>query len=360
METGRFDRKSYFTTEFFTVTVFSNSLTSCFFLLLIATNFRKRMSRRDGVISICNFRPVPTRSSNMNFCFPGFVIDKRPVHLSDTMPAIDPSLFGWLLIGKENEKEMFQYLLICLRSIQRDHILCNSFPEIEFPAINLIKNVVPIGPLLSHQRLQFSTLWTEDSSCLGWLDRQPARSVIYVSFGSITLLNQYQLHELAGGLELSGRPFLWVCRPDLMDGSPAVHRDEFAGNLAAGHGCVVKWAPQQKVLSHPSIGCFITHCGWNSTLEGLCNGLPLLCWSYFADQPLNEYLVVDVWKVGLRLLKDKDGIVRKEEIKEKLEKLLNDGGIRTRTMALKNSARKNEMDGGNSCKNFTTFVDLIS
>ncbi|KAF3789879.1 UDP-glycosyltransferase [Nymphaea thermarum] len=290
----------------------------------------------------------------------GFLIDKRPVHLSDTMPAIDPALFGWLHIGKENEKEMFQYLRICLQSIQDDLILCNSFPEIEFPAINLMKNPLPIGPLLSHNHLQFSMLWTEDSSCLGWLDRQPTRSVIYVSFGSITLLNQHQLHELAHGLELTGRPFLWVSRPDLMDGSAVVYPDGFARIVGAGRGCIVEWAPQKEVLSHPSIDCFLTHCGWNSTMEGLYNGLPLLCWSYFADQHLNEYFIVEVWKVGLRVSKDKDGIVRKEEIKDKLEKLLHDDRIRIRAMELKDMARKNEMDGGDSSKNFSTFADLIS
>uniref|UniRef100_A0A5K1FES0 Uncharacterized protein n=1 Tax=Nymphaea colorata TaxID=210225 RepID=A0A5K1FES0_9MAGN len=169
------------------------------------------------------------------------------------MPAVDPALFGWLHIGKEDEKEMFQYLLICLQSIQDDLVLCNSFPEIEFLAINLMKNLMPIRPLLSHNHLQFPMLWTEDSSCLGWLDQQPARSVIYVSFGSITLLNQHQLHELAHGLELTGRPFLWVSRPDLMDGSAAVYPDGFARIVAAGHGCMVEWAPRKEVLSHPSI-----------------------------------------------------------------------------------------------------------
>ncbi|XP_031492204.1 UDP-glycosyltransferase 83A1-like [Nymphaea colorata] len=290
----------------------------------------------------------------------GFLIEKRPVHLSDTMPAMDPAWFVWLNVGQENEKESFQFLLLCLQSIRSDHILCNSFPEIEFPAINLIKNVMPIGPLLSDMHLQPSKLWTEDTSCLDWLDRQPARSVIYVSFGSLTLLNQRQLLELAHGLELTGRPFLWVSRPDLMDGSPAVYPDGFAGTLAAGRGCVVEWAPQQEVLSHPSIACFLTHCGWNSTMEGLYHGLPLLCWSCFADQHLNEYFIVEVWKVGLRVSKGKDGIVRKEEMKDMLEKLLKDERIRMRAMEMKVRARKNVMEGGDSWKNFTTFVDLIS
>ncbi|XP_050946013.1 linamarin synthase 1-like [Cucumis melo] len=87
-------------------------------------------------------------------------------------------------------------------------------------------------------------------------------------------------------------------------------------------GKIVGWAPQQRC--HPSIACFVNHCGWNSTLESLSNGIRFLCWPYFADQFPNESYICDIWKVGLKLKKDKYGIVTRTEIKEKVEKLIAD------------------------------------
>ncbi|KAJ0042059.1 hypothetical protein Pint_19026 [Pistacia integerrima] len=100
------------------------------------------------------------------------------------------------------------------------------------------------------------------------------------------------------GLELSNRPFLWVVRPnitiDMNDAFPVGFLDRFATR-----GRIVSWAPQQKVLEHPSIACFMSHCGWNSTMEGVSNGIPFLGWPYFADQFHNENFIWNVWRVGL-------------------------------------------------------------
>ena len=99
---------------------------------------------------------------------------------------------------------------------------------------------------------------------MSWLDQQPHGSVLYVAFGSFTHFDQNQFNELALGLDLTNRPFLWVVRQD----NKRVYPNEFLGSK----GKIVGWAPQQKVLNHPAIACFLTHCGWNSTMEGLSKG----------------------------------------------------------------------------------------
>ncbi|KAF5957554.1 hypothetical protein HYC85_004779 [Camellia sinensis] len=103
---------------------------------------------------------------------------------------------------------------------------------------------------------------------------------------------------------------------------------------------MVGWAPQQKVLGHPSVACFLSHCGWNSTMVGLSNGIPFLCWPYFAYQFLNQNYICDVWKVGLRFNHDESGIIKQEEIKDKVEQLLSNKTIKARALDLKEVATK--------------------
>ncbi|KAI8029976.1 Cinnamate beta-D-glucosyltransferase [Camellia lanceoleosa] len=102
-----------------------------------------------------------------------------------------------------------------------------------------------------------------------------ANSVIYVAFGSFIVFDQIQFQELALGLEVTNKPFLWVVRPDLTDDNNDAYPKGFI-ERAATRGRMVGWAPQQKVLGHPSVACFLSHCGWNSTMESLSNGIPFL------------------------------------------------------------------------------------
>ncbi|KAF9601897.1 hypothetical protein IFM89_023961 [Coptis chinensis] len=197
-----------------------------------------------------------------------------------------------------------------------------------------------ICPLLASDRLGQPTghFWPEDSTCLAWLDQQPVHSVTYVAFGSTTIFTECQFNEIAHGLELVDQPYLWVW-PDLTRELITSFPDGFRDGVT--HlGKLVAWAPQQKGLAHRSIACFLTHCGWNLTIEGLSLGVPLLCWPYSADQFHNQNFICDTLNVGLRLHKDKNGIITRDEIKVKVQKIYSDEQIRSRANKVKDMAKR--------------------
>ncbi|CAN6477301.1 unnamed protein product [Victoria cruziana] len=294
----------------------------------------------------------------------GFVKDyDKVVDILVEVPPIKPKHLCWVNHKHVNwQVSFFEYLCNSFEAVKRvDHILCNSFEELELPVLRHLKNTaVPIGPLISvGNALPQPSFWAEDLSCIDWLDRQTDGSVIYVSFGGITELSQNQIGEIVLGLELTSRPFLLVCRPGLMDGSADIDPDGFLDRVPK-QGRVINWAPQKEVLSHPAVACFLTHCGWNSVLESLSNGVPMLCWPNFCDQFQNQTYVVELWKVGLALAEDWVGIVRKEEIKEKIEDLLKDDGIRKRIAELKDRARSAVMEvSGDSIWNLQAFASIV-
>uniref|UniRef100_A0A0C9RQF8 TSA: Wollemia nobilis Ref_Wollemi_Transcript_2249_489 transcribed RNA sequence n=1 Tax=Wollemia nobilis TaxID=56998 RepID=A0A0C9RQF8_9CONI len=127
-------------------------------------------------------------------------------------------------------------------------------------------------------------------------------------------------------------------------------------------GCIVSWASQLEVLAHPSIACFVTHCGWNSSQESITMGVPMLCCPYFADQFLNRRYIVDVWKVGLPLNPNNEGIIEKAEFTKTVETLLvGEEGleIRMEVRKLKRIARDGVKEGGTSYNNYNSFVNAM-
>ncbi|KAL6003439.1 hypothetical protein ACLOJK_023667, partial [Asimina triloba] len=164
-------------------------------------------------------------------------------------------------------------------------------------------------------------------------------------------------------LVLSGKRCMWIVRPDLIDdGSEeedGYYPDGFTDRVS-DRGRIVGWLPKQKVLAHPAIACFFTHCGWNSTMEGLGNGVTFLCWPYNFDQLLNMAYITNVWKVGLEVKAESgDGIISRDGMRRKLEGLVGAKEIRARSLELKTSARKNVSQGGSSWKKFDNFVESI-
>ncbi|GLJ57837.1 hypothetical protein SUGI_1381050 [Cryptomeria japonica] len=250
-------------------------------------------------------------------------------------------------------------------------ILFNSFLEIEAPVVETLSKevgVYPIGPLIPPEFLHSTastkvlpSLRKHETECLQWLDKQCTHSVIYISFGSTGIMSEKQVEELALGLDATQRPFLWVVRSDLMKGSEAILPAGFLERVR-DRGCIVSWAPQLEVLSHPSLACFVTHCGWNSVQESITMGVPMLCWPYFADQFINRTYVVDVWKLGLPLDANSQGIREKEEFLKGVEILLeSEQGLEIREEArkLKGIARDTIKDGGSSWNNFNLFLTAM-
>ncbi|CAK9163047.1 unnamed protein product [Ilex paraguariensis] len=210
-------------------------------------------------------------------------------------------------------------------------IMVNSFLDLEPGAFKVLKEegwckppVYPVGPLIQMGSISVG----DGSDCLRWLDKQPIGSVLFVSFGSGGTLSHEQLNELALGLEMSGHRFLWVVRSPPHDKSANASyfgarsiNDPFdflpSGFLerTKGVGLVVpSWAPQVQVLSHGSTGGFLSHCGWNSILESIVYGVPLIAWPLHAEQRTNAALLTDYLKVALRVKPNENGIVERGQI----------------------------------------------
>ncbi|CAA2988006.1 UDP-glycosyltransferase 83A1-like [Olea europaea subsp. europaea] len=293
----------------------------------------------------------------------GRVLKKQMFQLSPAMPLINSETLVWTSIGDlEAQKIMFDTIINNNNSANvADWSICNSSYELEPAALDFIPYCKPIGPLLANNRLGKSGghFWPQDATCLEWLDQQPSQSVIYVAFGSFTVFNETQFQELALGLELTNRPFLWVVRQDIITvQSTLPDMPKGFEDRVRHRGLMVGWAPQQKVLSHPAVACFLSHCGWNSTVEGVSNGVPFLCWPYFADQFFNQTYICDHWEIGLGLDKDEMGIIRKEEIKNKLEQLLTDKRYKRRALNLQAKTMASAT-GGSSHKIFNNLVEWI-
>ncbi|XP_068311666.1 UDP-glucose iridoid glucosyltransferase-like [Pyrus communis] len=219
--------------------------------------------------------------------------------------------------------------------------------------------IFSIGPLHKIEAAASSSLLEEDTSCIGWLDKQSNNTVIYVSLGSVASISEKELAEMAWGLANSKQPFLWVIRPGSVSGSDWIELLPQGFIEAIGErGRIVKWASQREVLSHRAIRGFWSHCGWNSTLESLSEGIPMICLPSFGDQKVHSRYVSLVWKVGIHL----DNKVERGEIERAVRKLMveADGEVmRVRAKDLKEKIEVSLRKGGSSYKLLNKLVELI-
>ncbi|GMI70242.1 hypothetical protein like AT2G36780 [Hibiscus trionum] len=265
-------------------------------------------------------------------------------------------------------------------------VIVNSFEELEteyFESLAKAKkqNVWCIGPVslsnnnnLYNARRGNETLSTDENRCLKWLDSWPPSSVIYVCFGSLNRLTPTQLFELGLALEESKRPFIWVIRGGYKkeEMEECLKEDGFEERIK-GRGLLIRgWAPQVLILSHPSIGGFLTHCGWNSTLEGICAGVPMITWPLFSEQFMNEKLLVQILKVGVGVgvevavpmgEEEFGATVKKEEIMKAVECLMEEGDEgedrRKRANKLAEMASRTVEEGGSSYINITLLIEYV-
>ncbi|KAI7740201.1 hypothetical protein M8C21_031115 [Ambrosia artemisiifolia] len=265
-------------------------------------------------------------------------------------------------------------------------MVVNSFEELEQEYVKEFKKLKEgkvwcIGPLsLSSEKDLGETLRgdgiDDEQRYLKWLDSKERGSVVYACFGSSSRVTPPQLIELGLALEASKSPFIWVIRAgDRVEEVENWLSESGFENRIKDRGMVIRdWAPQVLILSHPSVGGFLTHCGWNSILEGVSAGVPMITWPQFAEQFLNEKLIVQVVGIGVSVgapvvvhwgEEDKFGVtVKSEQVKTAIERVMDMGSEgnerRKKAKALGMVAKKALEEGGSSHNNLTLLIqDLL-
>nr|AIE12478.1 UGT5 [Panax ginseng] len=252
-------------------------------------------------------------------------------------------------------------------------LILNTFEELEGPIVSHLHSIFPtvytIGPL--HGLLQShinhnappsdsseTSVRPQDRTCIRWLDSQPSKSVVYVSFGSVVVLTQDQLLEFWHGLVNSGSPFLWVIRPGLVLAENNVAETPSELTIATNErGCIVGWGPQEEVLAHRAVGGFLSHSGWNSTLESIWAGMPMICWPQIADQWINSRCVGEMWRTGL----DMKDTCDRSTVEKMVRGLMEDKNeeIRKSTAIYSSMARNSVAKGGSSYHSMSKLIEDI-
>ncbi|GER36416.1 UDP-Glycosyltransferase superfamily protein [Striga asiatica] len=287
------------------------------------------------------------------------VIPLRLKHFSSTIQTTDPKdpMLDFVITAYAQSSKAAAIVINTIDALEQNVLasLSSICPQIHtVGSLHLLLDQLPADNALKSVGL---SLWKEDRACLDWLGSQPENSVVYVNFGSITVLDPKQLSEFAWGLAGSGKSFLWIVRPDLVRGEAAALPPEFWAEVG-NRGFVAGWAPQEEVLRHPAVGGFLTHCGWNSIVESLCSGVPMLCWPFFADQKLNCRYTCEVWGVGMEIGDD----VRRDEVGFLVRELL--GGDRGKMMREKAAEWREKAAaavaaGGSSSRNLERLISEI-
>ncbi|XP_020228441.1 linamarin synthase 1 [Cajanus cajan] len=256
----------------------------------------------------------------------------------------------------------------CMKS---SSIIINTVQELESEVLDALMaqnpNIYNIGPLQLLGRhfpdkhksftVKGSNLWKNDSECIQWLDQWEPSSVIYVNYGSITVMSEHHLKEFAWGLANSNLPFLWIKRPDLVMGESTPLPQDFLDEVK-DRGYITSWCPQEEVLAHPSVGVFLTHCGWNSTIEGICGGVPMIGWPFFAEQQTNCRYICTTWGIGMDIKDD----VKREEVTTLVKKMIEgEKGkeMRQKSLEWKKKAMQATDLGGTSYNDFYRLVKEV-
>lgn len=287
---------------------------------------------------------------------------------SDLPSFLKPSSPGVHNFGLKAVKEHIEVL----EKQENPKILVNSFEGLEFESLKAIEmfKMIAIGPLIPSAFLDGSD--PSDSSFGGdfiensrgyveWLNSKAEGSLVYVAFGSITELPQEQMEEIAHGLLESNKSFLWVIRTS-PNGEKLEEKLSCKDQLEK-LGLIVPWCSQVEVLSHTSVGCFVTHCGWNSYLESLVSGVPVVAIPLWTDQNTNAKFVQDIWRTGVRAKANENGIVEADEIRSSLEIVMDQGErgqeMRKNAKKWKDLARDAAKEEGSSNLNLKAFVKEV-
>lgn len=248
-------------------------------------------------------------------------------------------------------------------------IIVNTFSDLEQSSIDALYDhdekippIYAVGPLLDLKGQPNPKLdQAQHDLILKWLDEQPDKSVVFLCFGSMGVsFGPSQIREIALGLKHSGVRFLW---------SNSAEKKVFPEGFLEwmeleGKGMICGWAPQVEVLAHKAIGGFVSHCGWNSILESMWFGVPILTWPIYAEQQLNAFRLVKEWGVGLGLRVDYrkgSDVVAAEEIEKGLKDLMDkDSIVHKKVQEMKEMSRNAVVDGGSSLISVGKLIDDIT
>ncbi|XP_010242477.1 PREDICTED: UDP-glycosyltransferase 74F2-like [Nelumbo nucifera] len=283
---------------------------------------------------------------------PAIDIGDMPSYISD--PQSYPAYHAMIMSQFSNTEKV-------------DWIFVNTFNKLEEEMIEWMEKRFPlraIGPTIPSMYLDKQVeddsdyglhLYKPDSGdCINWLNKRAEGSVVYVSFGSMAALSVEQMEEIAWGLRRSDSYFLWVVRRSEAEKLPSKFVEE-----TSDKGLIVTWCPQLEVLTHNTVGCFVTHCGWNSTLEGVSLGVPMVGIPQWTDQIPNAKFVQDIWGMGLRAQPNEKGIVSREEVERCVREIMEEEKvkeIRKNAIKWRDLAREAVGEGGTSDKNIDEFV----
>ncbi|KAL6209977.1 hypothetical protein ACLB2K_020915 [Fragaria x ananassa] len=287
------------------------------------------------------------------------------------MPPLEPLDLPSFLSDIGSYPAFFEVVIGQFCNIDKaDWVLCNTFYELEEQVVDWLAKFWPvrtIGPTIPSNYLDnrlkddkgygVDLFKSSNDACMKWLKKHLKNSVAYISFGSAAQLGLEQMEELAWGLKRSKSKFLWVVRE-----SEAAKVPEGFIEETAEKGLVVSWCSQLEVLAHEAVGCFVTHCGWNSTLESLSLGVPLVAMPQWTDQSTNAKYIKDVWEIGVKAQPDEKGIVRREEVEHCINEIMEgDKGkeIQKNAMKWKDLARKAVVEGGSSNRNIDEFIATL-
>ncbi|KAJ1691246.1 hypothetical protein LUZ63_015401 [Rhynchospora breviuscula] len=331
-----------------------------------------------GLYALCNYNTI-RKSKILNHLTDyseQFVLPDMPLTLQSNK-ANEPNFFnapGW----KEFHDDVFK------AETTADSIVLNTFENLERQFIELYekgigKKLWTVGPLNLYNKEEYSKslrgnkLGAEKQEIvLNWLNSHEPKSILYISFGSIARQNGLQLMELGSGLEVANKPFIWVVKEAEI--TPEVDRwlsEDFEKRVQQKGLICRGWVPQLSILSHPSVGGFMTHCGWNSILESISLGVPMITWPQFADQFTNEKLVVDILGLGVSLgtkalcwlpaVDDETIWVHREDIEKAVQKLMGEEEeakeMRRRAADMADNAKKAMEKGGSSYDNITRLIE---
>ncbi|KAG8376592.1 hypothetical protein BUALT_Bualt09G0079600 [Buddleja alternifolia] len=266
----------------------------------------------------------------------------------------------------ETDDILLETLSAAFKGVKKaDFILHNIVHELEsktLSALNKYQLNYAIGPINFYKNLAANTIsksLVSESECAPWLASKPPGSVLYVSFGSIAQTSKHVIEEIAYGLLLSEVKFIWVVRAGIVsfDDDTNVLPEGFE-DMIKDKGLIIPWCNQITVLSDPAVGGFLTHCGWNSTIESMWCGVPMICYPITYDQPTNRKLVVDNWKIGISLCDGKS--VNRKEVAENIKSCMSG----TCSKSLRQEAKKvkdilqNALEvDGSSDRNFDQFFN---